>query len=77
MTFVYSNWYIVMAVLIVAIVALIVTFILMDKKDRVLINEFVKSMQANSNDSTEKPAEVPAKVINEELKEDNEETNNE
>jgi len=58
MTFVYSHWYIVMAVLLIAIVALIVTFVLMDKKDKVLIDEFVKSMQTEPvAEKSEQPAE--------------------
>ena len=55
MIFVYSQWYIVMALLVAAIVSLIVVFIKMDKKDRVLISDFVKSMQEN-NEESKKPA---------------------
>ena len=53
MTFVYSNWYIVMAILLVAIVSLIVIFVLMDKKDKVLIKEFVDSMQVSTDEVKE------------------------
>ena len=54
MFFVYSSWYIVLAVLAVAIVALIVTFVMMDKKDRQIIKEFVEKNQAN----IQEPADV-------------------
>jgi len=40
-TFVFSFWYIVMAVLVLGIAGCIAGFILMDKKDRVIIKEFV------------------------------------
>lgn len=53
MFFVYSSWYIVLAVLAVAIVALIVTFVMMDKKDRQIINEFVEKNQANIQEPTD------------------------
>jgi len=54
MTFVYSNWYIVMAIVAVAIAGLVTAFILMDKKDTVLIDEFIKSNAA------QEPAAEPA-----------------
>ncbi len=53
MYFVYSNWYIVMAVLLVAIIALVVTFIMMDKKDKVLIEEFVKNSTSEETQSSD------------------------
>ena len=43
MEFVFSFWYIVVAVLVVASVACLVVFFLMDKKDKVLIDEFIAS----------------------------------
>lgn len=63
MYFVYTNWYIVMAILVVAIIGLIVTFILMDKKDRALIQEFVENSQSQvvaekENDSAEESIEM-------------------
>ncbi len=45
MYFVYTSWYIVMAILLVAIIGLIVAFVLMDKKDRIIIQEFVQNSQ--------------------------------
>ncbi len=53
MFFVYSSWYIVLAVLAVAIVGLIVTFVMMDKKDRQIIKEFVEKNQANIQEPTD------------------------
>lgn len=53
MFFVYSSWYIVLSVLAVAIVALIVTFVMMDKKDRQIIKEFVEKNQANIQEPTD------------------------
>lgn len=63
MYFVYTNWYIVMAILVVAIIGLIITFILMDKKDRALIQEFVENSQSQvvaekENDSAEESIEM-------------------
>lgn len=55
MTIVYSHWYIVMALLIAAIVALIVVFVKMDKKDRVIIKEFVDSMQQGNDQVQPEP----------------------
>lgn len=43
MYFVYSSWYIVMAILLVGIIGLIVAFVMMDKKDRTIIQEFVNN----------------------------------
>ena len=53
MFFVYSSWYIVLAVLAVAIVALIVPFIMMDNIDRQIIKEFVEKNQANIQEPTD------------------------
>ena len=63
MYFVYTNWYIVMAILVVAIIGLIVTFILMDKKDKALIQEFVENSQSQvvtekENDNAEESIEM-------------------
>ena len=43
MYFVYSSWYIVMAILLVGIIGLIVAFVMMDKKDGTIIQEFVNN----------------------------------
>ena len=53
MAFVYSNWYIVMAVLVVAIIALVTVFVMMDKKDRVLIQKFIDSSSASEEPKQE------------------------
>lgn len=68
MFFVYSSWYIVLAVLAVAIVALIVTFVMMDKKDRQIIKEFVEKNQANIQESTD-VAKVDNKDEEQDMKE--------
>ncbi len=52
-----------MAILVVAIIGLIVTFILMDKKDRALIQEFVENSQSQvvaekENDNAEESIEM-------------------
>ena len=46
MYFVYTSWYIVLALLVVAIAALITLIVMMDKKDKVIIEEFAKSNEA-------------------------------
>ncbi len=52
-----------MAILVVAIIGLIITFILMDKKDRALIQEFVENSQSQvvaekENDNAEESIEM-------------------
>ena len=71
MKFVYSNWYIVMVLLLVLIVACIVVFILMDKKDKELIKEFVEKnkVDAAAHASTEPVVEVAKTEPVEEIKE--------
>ena len=68
MKFVYSNWYIVIAVLVVLIVASIVAFVLMDKKDKQLIQDFV-NMNKEEPASSEPKEEPVAEVKTEENKE--------
>lgn len=46
MTFVFSFWYIILALLIAGVVASILIFIKMDQKDRVLIDNFIKESTA-------------------------------
>ena len=56
MFWVYSSWYIVLAILIVAVIALIIAFFKMDKKDRILIQEFIaKNSEEQSNAVEIKP----------------------
>ena len=60
MTFVFSFWYIVIAVLVLGIAGCVTGFILMDKKDRIIIKEFVDSSsepQAEQATTAEKSAE--------------------
>jgi len=65
MKFVYSNWYIVLALLVVGIVACVVAVIKMDKKDKVIISEFVKQ----ANEAAEAEAKKAEPVTAEEKKE--------
>ncbi len=54
MAFVFSFWYIVMALLVAGITACMIVFVKMDQKDRVLIEEFIKAQQ---------PAEEKVEVV--------------
>ena len=67
MAFVSSPWYIVMAILIVAIVALVVVFILMDKKDKAIIEEFIQS--SNAEAANQESVEAAATETSEQVKE--------
>lgn len=59
MTFIFSVWYIVALVLLLGVVASIVVFVLMNKKDKELINQFVKSSGETAPvEETVKEAEV-------------------
>lgn len=60
MAFVFSFWYIVMAVLAIGVVACIVVFFMMDKKDKELIDNFIQESAKNQ------PAEQP--VLDEDVK---------
>ena len=46
MRFVFSGWIIVLIVLVLAIAGAVVAFVMMDKKDKVIINDFLKEAQA-------------------------------
>ena len=67
MYFVYTSWYIVMAILLLGIIALVVTYIMMDKKDRLIIQQFkeensVETEPEHTVVTTEKtPEEKPTK----------------
>lgn len=63
MAFVFSYWIIVFVLLLVAVVGLVVAFMMMDKKDRVLINDFIKS--ASEPQAAEEPKQ---EVVAEEQK---------
>ena len=45
MEFVFTAWYFVILVLVLGIAACLVVFFMMDKKDKALINDFVKQSQ--------------------------------
>ena len=54
MEFVFSAWYFVMIALVVGIAVCVTLFVLMDKKDKVLIKEFIENAQSNTESETEK-----------------------
>ena len=57
MIFVWSVWWIVIAILVVGIIGTAVAFIMMDKKDAVLIDDFKKAhMPDNSKDAPKQKA---------------------
>ena len=53
MAFVFSVWYFVMIALVAGIVASLLVFFKMDKKDRVMIDEFVKNAQVQTEPAKE------------------------
>lgn len=59
MAFVWSFWYIVVAVLAIGIIACIVCFVMMDKKDKLIISDFVKK---NSETASAEPQTSNAPV---------------
>lgn len=65
MAFVFSFWYIIMIVLVAGIAACLVVFFQMDKKDRVLIEEFVKASEVKPQEEIK---QEEAKEIKEETK---------
>ncbi len=58
MAFVWSNWYIVMAVLAIGVIACIAVFILMDKKDKEIVADFVKKNSEPAPATKAEPAPV-------------------
>ena len=62
MTFVFTFWYFVMILLVGGIVASLLVFFKMDKKDKVLIDEFIKEAQAAQQ---EQPANEQAEEVKE------------
>ena len=56
MLFVWSVWWIVIAVLVLAVVGTMVAFILMDKKDRVIIEDFKKAPMPKNEDEPKQNA---------------------
>lgn len=46
MSFVFTTWYFIMLILVAGIVASLVIFFKMDKKDKIMIEQFVKDSQA-------------------------------
>ena len=62
MAFVFSAWYFVVAALIAGIVACLMIFFRMDKKDEVMINSFIQENQAQEEPKVE---EVPQAEVSE------------
>lgn len=62
MVFVFSFWYIVIAICVAAIVACVVFLFKMDKKDRVLINQFVESANESSTETAKEEVKVDESV---------------
>ena len=58
MEFVFSVWYFVMIALVVGVAVCITLFVIMDKKDKALIKEFVESAQSNADNTPAKETEV-------------------
>ena len=56
MLFVWSVWWIVIAVLVLAVVGTMIAFILMDKKDRVIIEDFEKAHMPKNEDEPKQKA---------------------
>ena len=71
MEFVFTSWYFVIIALIAGIVACLVVYVQMDKKDRQIISDYVKSNQAQAE--SEK-AEAESGQLSQEVK--SEENNN-
>ena len=61
MYFVFTSWYIVLALLVVAIAAVIFFVVRMDKQDKVIIEEFANNTVAEPAESGESTAKVEEK----------------
>ena len=59
MTFVYTSWYIVLAILALAIVGLVVAFVMMDKKDKLIIKEFMNQANASAEKQSVEAESAP------------------
>lgn len=69
MKFVYTSWYIVLALLVVAIAVIVYFIVRMDKQDKVLIDEFTKGNAEDPNTSTEATPKTADNVSVEKVKE--------
>lgn len=65
MEFVFTSWYFVMIALVAGIVACLVIYVKMDKKDRTIISDYVKNNQAQAEQEQAQPA---SEQVNEETK---------
>ena len=62
MTFVFTSWYFVILALVAGIAASLIIFLKMDKKDRILIDEFVKENQPKEEVEQPENKSVESKV---------------
>ena len=62
MTFVFSAWYFVMLALVAGIAACLVVFFMMDKKDKVMIDKFIKDSQSEADVNNASSIEVENKT---------------
>ena len=62
MKFVFSGWIIVLIVLVLAIVGVVIALVKMDKKDKVIINDFLKEAQAGQEQPAAEVAPAVEKV---------------
>ena len=62
MRFVFSGWIIVLIVLVLAIAGAVAAFIMMDKKDKSIINNFLKEAQAGEAQPQAEVAPTQEKV---------------
>jgi len=62
MKFVFSGWMIVLVVLVLAIIGTVVAFVLMDKKDKVIIKDFLKEVENGNAAPQAEAAKTEEKV---------------
>lgn len=62
MTFVFSIWYFVIIALVAGAIACLVVFLKMDKKDKILIEQFVKESSEPKETAIETEKEVKPEV---------------
>ena len=55
MTFVFTSWYFVMLMLLAGIIACVVVCVMMDKKDRQIIKNFVKQNEKQPEEVKDQP----------------------
>lgn len=65
MAFVFSSWYIVMFLLVAGIVASLFVFFKMDKKDKIMIEQFIKDSASSEKEEKSIESEVEETKSNE------------